>query len=778
MAIASRSLADDLRARSDADLVALVLARPDLARPAPADLTSLAARASTKASVQRAIDALDAGRLQVLEALVVAGGATTADDLLPLLGAGAEESELVQSLVDDLWTRALVWQGTDGPVVVRTVPEVLGATVAGLGAPYLELRPAGTAPSPAEISSAIADAPDASRAILERLTWGPPVGVLPSGPAGSTAARWLLEHRLLVPVTADRVALPREVGLALREGRLHRESRLRPPDLASRDVSARIVDSVAGGAASDLLMRLDEVAAEWGAEPPRVLRAGGLSVRDFKALQSSLDVEPERAALVVEVAYAAGLVGDDGEIVPVWAPTAEVDEWSATEAGHRWARVALAWLTTTRAPHLVGRRVADSPVNALGPDVQWPAIRGIRREVLAELGGLPTGHTVSADALRERLVWRRPLRPARVLAEAVEGVLREAEWLGVTGRGALSSAGRALLGAPPPTPSSDRAVHTQSPSSDRAVHSVGSVDDVATAMSPHLPSPVDHILVQADLTAVAPGPLEGALASFMRLASDVESRGGATVHRFTTESIRRALDAGWTAADVIDTVRRSSRTPIPQPFEYLVTDVARKHGVTRVGNGAAYIRSDDEAVLDAMTATRDLAPLRLRRIAPTVVVSPADPAMLVELLREHGFAPVVEGADGGVVLTSREARRARPARRAPTPTPAVVDEAFTTTLVTGLRAAEQTADERRAEVLARTGPSIPSTDPVVTLALLREALADGHGVWIGVTDRLGATTRHLVHPRRIEGGRVHGTDEQGREQTWSVHRITGATLSS
>ncbi|HEY9497165.1 MAG TPA: hypothetical protein VIR15_20090, partial [Intrasporangium sp.] len=70
---AIRSLADDIRGRDDRQLVALVLARPDLARPAPADLTSLAARASTRASVQRAVDALDAGRLQVLEALVVAG---------------------------------------------------------------------------------------------------------------------------------------------------------------------------------------------------------------------------------------------------------------------------------------------------------------------------------------------------------------------------------------------------------------------------------------------------------------------------------------------------------------------------------------------------------------------------------------------------------------------------------------------------------------------------------------------------------------------------------
>jgi hypothetical protein len=302
--------------------------------------------------------------------------------------------------------------------------------------------------------------------------------------------------------------------------------------------------------------------------------------------------------------------------------------------------------------------------------------------------------------------------------------------------------------------------------------------EVAAAMSPHLPAPVDHILVQADLTAVAPGPLEGSLAAFMRLASDIESRGGATVHRFTPDSVRRALDAGWTAADVLDTIRRSSRTPVPQPLEYLVTDVARKHGVTRIGNSAAYVRSDDEAVLEAMLATRDLAALRLRRIAPTVLVSSADPGVLLDLLREHGFAPVVESQDGGVVVTEPGQRRAKPRHRTAAPSMSPVDEAFTASLVAGLRAAEASADERRAEEATRPGPSIPTTDPVVTLALLRDAAADRHGVWIGVSDRLGATTRHLIHPQRVEGGRVHATDEAGREKSWSVHRITGATLDT
>ncbi len=753
MATPSRSLADDIRGRGDAELIDLVLARPDLARPAPADLTSLAARAGTRASVQRAVEALDRGHLQVLEAIVVAGDAADRSVLLHLLGT--DDATTVDTIVQDLWRSALLWRGADGEHVVRTVPEVLGTAVAGLGAPMHELRP--SAPpeqaDPERIRAIIAEAPDDSRAMLERMTWGPAFGVLPAAQPGRTTARWLLEHHLLVPVSTDRVALPREVGLVLREGRLHRSTELTPPDIVSRTVS--LVDGAAGGAASECLTHVDELAAAWGADPPRVLRAGGLSVRDLRVTQLALDLDPEHTAFVVELAYAAGLVADDGEVVPVWAPTSEIDEWSSSEAGHRWATLALAWLGSTRAPHLVGRRsTGTGPANALGPDVQWPAIRAIRREVLRELASLEQGSAPDRGSLRERLAWRRPNRSAAVLDEAVEAVLREADWLGVTGRGALSEAGRALLASP------------------------DSVDDVAACMAAHLPSPVDHILVQADLTAVAPGPLVGGLGSFMRLAADVESRGGATVYRFTPESVRRALDAGWTAADFTETVRRSSRTPVPQPLEYLVSDVARKHGQTRIGGAAAYIRSDDEAVLDTMLASRDLAPLRLRRLAPTVLVSSADPRVLVDLLRDNGFAPVHEGQDGTVVHAETPRRRAGSRRRGPGPMVSPVDRPHTQSLVDGLRAAEATADQRRVEDETRPGPRIQAMDPVVTLSLLRDAVADRHGVWIGYSDGHGATSRHLIHPQRVEGGRVRATDESGHEKSFSVHRIIGATLES
>ena len=751
-AAGARSLADDIRSRSDEQLTALVLSRPDLARPAPSDLTSLAARAGTRASVQRAIESLDLGHLQVLEAVVVAGdgsGSGTVDELMGGLD--------VRSQLQRLWDLALVWRAPEGLYAVRTAPEVLGAHPAGLGPSSLEL---GARPLPPhEIREVVADAPESARSVLDRLVWGPPVGVVNRDAPGSEGVRWLLDHRLLHVVTPTvterargetetRVLLPREVALLLRGGRLHQEVALTPPDAATTSIGTDRVDAAAGGEVSDLLALVEEAIELWGPAPPRVLRTGGLAVRDLRRLSESLDVDSTRAAWLVETMLGAGLIADDGEIVPVWAPTPVADDWLLAPSGSRWARLAAGWLTSTRAAHLVGSRLAgsSSPANALGPDLHWPPVRAMRTDVLAELAGLGPGDIATSESLLARLRWRRPLRNPARLGEAMAAVLREAEWLGVTGRGGLSSAGRALVAG-------------------------DEVDAVATTMASQLPEPVDHVLVQADLTAVAPGPLQGDLAQLMRLTADVESRGGATVHRFTPSSVRRALDAGWTADELLDALRGASRTGLPQPLEYLVRDVARRHGQTRVGGATAYIRSDDESVLESLLVERALAALRLRRIAPTVLVSSADPETLLEMMRDAGYSPVQERPDGSVVV-SVAARRRAANRRAPAPartTP--VDSGYAASLVRGLRAAEEASRNAEGE---DTRPALVATDPAVTMAALRDAAAEQHGVWIGYADMTGRTDRYLFYPTRVEGGRAWGrVADSTTERGFSVYRITG-----
>src|SRR5699024_1935476 len=68
MATGEHSFVDWLVRRDRAYLEELLRRRADLAVPQPADLTGLAARASTRSSVARAVDRLDSPTLQVLTA--------------------------------------------------------------------------------------------------------------------------------------------------------------------------------------------------------------------------------------------------------------------------------------------------------------------------------------------------------------------------------------------------------------------------------------------------------------------------------------------------------------------------------------------------------------------------------------------------------------------------------------------------------------------------------------------------------------------------------------
>ena len=285
-AAGARSLADDIRSRTDEQLTALVLSRPDLARPAPSDLTSLAARAGTRASVQRAIEGLDLGHLQVLEAVVVAGDGSGSGSVDELMG-GLD----VRSQLQRLWDLALVWRAPEGLYAVRTAPEVLGAHPAGLGPSSLEL---GARPlSAPEVQDLVAEAPESARGVLDRLVWGPPVGVVNRDAPRSEGVRWLLDQRLLHMVTPTvterargesetRVLLPREVALLLRGGRLHESVSLTPPPAETTHVGVDRVDAAAGGEVSDLLALVEEAIELWGPAPPRVLRTGGLAVRDLR----------------------------------------------------------------------------------------------------------------------------------------------------------------------------------------------------------------------------------------------------------------------------------------------------------------------------------------------------------------------------------------------------------------------------------------------------------------------------------------------------------------
>ncbi len=741
-------LVDRLRALPDATLAALLAHRPDLAVPPPSDVTVLATRAAVRASVHRACDDLDTLALAVLEALVVADAdrapvpaAEVARLLGPDLAAGALDGVLAA-----LRERALVWDGDDagGLSVVPAVRDVVARHPGGLGRPAA--GPAGSSALPVLLAAAEPD----ERRVLDALAVGPPLGRSRAEPGGPVAR--LLAKGLLVRVDAETVELPRQVGLALRGDRPMGPLALRPPELPTRDPGHSVVDRTAGGAALELLRRADALVALWGATPPPVLRSGGLGVRDLRRAARELDVTEDVAALVVEVMAGADLVAATDAVAAEWLPTTQADAWAAAGPEHRWAVLARAWLDLPRLPGLVGRRDdAGKAVPALSDGVRRPLAPRDRRRILGGLAELPPGVAAASVAgLADVLAWRAPRRGGRLRDEVVTWVLAEATVLGVVALDALSDPGRALLDEP---------------------------DRLVAALRATLPEPVGHVLLQADLTAVAPGPLEAGLARELDLAADVESAGGAVVYRFSEASVRRALDAGRSAADLHALLADRSATPVPQTLTYLVDDVARRHGRLRGGTATAYLRSDDEALLAEVMAHPEAAALALRRIAPTVLVSSVPLVALLDGLRAAGFSPAAEDPAGAVLDLTARGRRTAPRR--PTGSgalPREPDGDQRAALVSRMRAGDARAAARQGADAFANGS---------TLDLLRSAVTDGRRVWIGFVDRHGLPGEQVLAPLSVGGGVVEGRVVDGTAAGGfgdpavlrvPLHRITSIAL--
>ncbi|WP_330458482.1 helicase-associated domain-containing protein [Streptomyces sp. NBC_00820] len=859
---APRSLAEALRARDDASLAALLRSRPDLITPVPTDLTQLATRAGTRASVLRALERLDRFALQTAEALAVAPDPASYDTVLGLIAGDAEDATVTAALpraVATLREQALVWGEDDRLRLVRTARELLAPSPqhpspTGLG-PSVREATAGMSPGRIQeivgtaglpsthdsvsavttltdlftdrkaMAALLEEAPKASLEVLSRLVWGPPYGQVTAEPAAHL--RWLLDRGLLLPTTPGTVVLPREVALHLRAGRAHRAPEPLPPTVEPAAThNPQVVDATAAGQAYTALATVEELLKDWYEGGPAVLRAGGLSVRDLKRTAVALDVSEPVAAFWVELAYAAGLLAADGEADERYAATPAYDAWLERPPADRWTGLAEAWLVATRTPGLVGGRDAkERALSALGQGLDRSAAPEVRHRVLTLLAGLPAGAAPATESVLARLRWERPLRGPQQDGEDLRSrlarwTLSEAELLGVTGRGALSAHGRALLGTPPAEPGApvspaepaapavtghpsapsgpgdklpfhhhhhrpaapaeplSPAGLPGSPTHPAAPEQVAArIAAAARLLAPLLPEPLDHVLLQADLTAVAPGPLERPLADVLGVLADVESKGGATVYRFTPASVRRALDAGRTAADLHAFLTAHSRTPVPQPLAYLIDDVARKHGHLRVGAASAYVRCDDDSLLNEILADKRAGSLRLRRLAPTVLAAQCDPAGLLEGLRAMGYAPAAESAEGDVLITRADAHRTPP-RTAPEPVPdgpPPPDATLLAAAVRAIRAGDLAATTPRKSTGAPlAGGELPRTSSADTLATMQAAVLTGDSVWIGYVNAEGAASQRVVAPTRVEGGFVTAYDHTAEEvRTYPLHRITG-----
>lgn len=658
------SFADWLSALTDDQFVTLLQARPDLATPAPANMTALAAKASTWASLDACMRTLDQASRDLLDALCLLPHPTTVDALVRLLATDFERSDLDAALAR-LTALALAFRDGDalsvhpqmrslrnpaglGPPLATALASqdkaMLDATARRLGAQPGRIKSetvdnlVAILASSERIQAVLRDAPEGVSALAARLSEHS-VATVTSGTyyiRPETPLGWLAGRGFLFASDWETVVMPREVGLALRGGRPFPNFGLRPPGLDWQPVDAAAVQRSSVEAAVRVVADIVTVLDVWGTAPAKLLKAGGVGVRDLRRAATAIGRTEIATARLLELAAIVGLVGWDWEAGTA-LPCPVYDEWLHFEVPERWASLVTSWLATDLHISLAGAIGTNGkPIPPLLPPSSIYPGRHRRRVLLAALLEGQPGQAMDAAALPARLIWEAPAiwdgGPA--LPETlVDWAREEAELLGIVVLGAVSSIGRAIV--------------------------TGRIDEAMAGLAAQAPRITSQFVIQADLTAVATGPLAADIRTELELMADLESSGSATVYRFTEATIRRAFDAGHKAPEIIRFLEAFASKGVPQPLAYLVDDVGRRHGRVRVGPARSYIRSDDPSLLAEILVTRKAAKLDFHQLAPTVLVSPVDPEVVVATLRAVGYLPAEEMASGAVVIRRREATWAR-----------------------------------------------------------------------------------------------------------------------
>ena len=669
--------ATHLAAWGDADLHALADARPELAQSPPRSFAALAERLAEPAGAQATYRRLDRAAQQVVDALSALGGAAELAELAAAIAPGVS-AEALQPPLGTLEGAglALVAGGSAvlnpglsgmhrraglGPsllpalqreqaIALTEMCRRLGAKAGGGGKAASVRAIVEFFATPGKARALLKQAPAGTAALVAQAARGQQVSV-PGGvwslddrrPAG-----WLARRGYLVAVEWYLLTMPAEVGLSLRGGHVFESFSASPPPLPATSGDGEAVDAAGVERAVALAHRAGLALEELCARPAKLLKDGGMAVREVRRVAKVVGASEREAARLLDLLVAAGLLWVDHQAGTA-LPTAAWDGWRRLAGPAQWSRLVAGWMEAPFHPSLAGEISSkDKVIPPVLNRASHPEAVDQRRAVLAALASLPPGSSAVPDAVVERVTWAAPLlwddgpAPPFLLAA---WPIEEMEVLGLAVGGALTGAGRRVAG--------------------------GDVEGAEAALAHLLPAPVREIVVQADLTAVAAGALAPDVAGELEVMADVESRGAATVYRFTEQSLRRAFDEGRSAADIAGFLERHAARGVPQGLSYLVADLGRRHGQLRVGRVATYVRCDDVALLAEVSQGRATARLKLRRLAPTVAITDAEPADVLAALRGAGYLPMEEDSGGGVVLSRPpEARAAaRPAFPAARPSP-------------------------------------------------------------------------------------------------------------
>jgi len=771
--------ADYLRGLGGTKLARLLELRPDLLfAPAVESLGELAERLATIGSVISALRRLDRPTLQAAEAAAALGGDVDRSVLARLLGNPAPEA--LDAALRTLADHALVADDAlvaDGAriILVPLARSAFGRPL-GLGIPLAEALDRRTATELkvfarnlmvsggnrktdilAAIIAALRDAnhvntlvdaaPTETSDLLRRIAQsGENIDAYAYGYGSYRHANpytWAIERAMLTRGEwGEGLSMPAEVTLALRGPTYTAPFNPVRPTVDRVAAQPVMIDRSAAAAGAALVRLSAGLLSEASRAPLTTLKSGGIGVRELRRLAKLLTVSENEINLCVDLVTGYDLLAITESHA---APTSAYDAWMREEPVDQLVPLIETWW---RLPYIPLSQERDDPGGS-------STCFTMRSAVLAEIAREPSAIT-DPDQLATAVIWRQPAAfgSAETARERVVACWHEAALLGLTGAGAISEAGRALLAG----------------------------GDIAGTFA-GVGSSERTVRLQADLTAVVPGAPAPDLADLLDLMADQESRGAAGIWRFSPASIRRALDAGHRVPDLRDRLSAVATGGLPQTLTYLLDDVARRHGVVRASTVGCCLRSDDTTLLAEIERDKRLRKLGLRLLAPTVLAAEAPIVETLTALRAAGYAPVTEGPDGQTVVELRRAARVGgPASTTPTQRPGNTRRPATTR---SAPVAAPTAAAVAERLLAAADDATASVTPVFAalrtgssqltnaeIRMLAWAIEQRQPIEIGYINNAGNGSVRIIEDIEFTGGSLSAWCRLREDNRWfTLNRI-------
>ncbi|MEU4229619.1 helicase-associated domain-containing protein [Nonomuraea sp. NPDC026600] len=145
--------------------------------------------------------------------------------------------------------------------------------------------------------------------------------------------------------------------------------------------------------------------------------------------------------------------------------------------------------------------------------------------------------------------------------------------------------------------------------------------------------------IQADQPATVIGLPDPGLTDLLDSCADLESADlHARIGRLSPTSVRRYLDTGARAEDLLTALACVAPAGIPQVVHYLISDAGRRHGMC-ASWASAWRRSTRLPATQILTDPA-MSGLRPRRIGPAALVCAGDLKTVLATLRGGGTRPL------------------------------------------------------------------------------------------------------------------------------------------